>query len=84
MILTVFAKLFTPQMATATVVVPVADRDMTQQASVIVVGKITKLVVPEKVDFGWELASNREWWGNYPAFGGFDISVCYWKLQTGE
>jgi len=34
-ILTLFATLLTPQMATATVVVPVADRDMTQQASVI-------------------------------------------------
>jgi hypothetical protein len=30
-------------MASATVVVPVAEADMTQQASVIVVGKITKL-----------------------------------------
>ena len=42
-ILTLFATLLTPQMATATVVVPVADRDMTQQASIIVIGKITKL-----------------------------------------
>jgi hypothetical protein len=43
MILTLFATLFTPQMATATVVVPVAERDMTRQASVIVIGTITKL-----------------------------------------
>src|SRR5262249_39229795 len=42
-IITLFATLFTPQMATATVVVPVADTDMAQQASVIVIGKITKL-----------------------------------------
>ena len=42
MLLALFAPLFTPRISTATVVVPVADTDMAQQASVIVIGKIAK------------------------------------------
>jgi len=42
-VLTLFAALFTPQITTATIIIPVADTDMAQQASDIVTGKIAKL-----------------------------------------
>lgn len=42
-LLALFATWLPPPIATATVVVPVADTDMAQQASVIVVGQIAKL-----------------------------------------